>query len=88
MYIPYKENTMSKFTYPKIEIKPMNKSLNTSVTISINRPNAKVKKISNVKQLYSFGSYKHLTYEEALALKTKYDIASSQLYDNEILTHY
>ena len=79
---------MSKFTYPKIEIKPMNKSLNTSITVSINRPNAKVKKISNVKQLYSFGSYKHLTYDEALALKTKYDIASNQLYDNEILTHY
>ena len=38
--------------------------------------------------LYSFGKHKWLTYEEAVALKQKYDICKSQLWDNEVLVCY
>jgi len=39
-------------------------------------------------RLWSFGSYKHLTHEEAVAKEKKHKIATSQLFDNETLVIY
>ena len=42
-------------------------------------------KLSNT---YSFGRYKYLTREEAIEKEKKFKSASSQLFKNEVLTHY
>ena len=39
-------------------------------------------------RLWSFGRYKHLTHEEAIAMEEKHKIATSQLFDNETLVVY
>lgn len=42
-------------------------------------------KLSNT---YSFGRYRYLTREEAIEKEKKFKSASSQLFKNEVLTHY
>ena len=37
---------------------------------------------------WKFGKHKYLTYQEAVALKKKHEIATSQLSPNEVLVSY
>jgi len=80
-------------TKDRFKIEPMNRSLETSVTVTVRRPFKRgryqpVERTTVSTPLYRFGKYKHLTYDEAVAKKANYDSASAGLRDGETLLLY
>jgi hypothetical protein len=82
-----------EMTKDRFKIEPMNRSLETSVTVTVRRPfkggrYQPVERTTATTPLYRFGKYKHLTYDEAVAKKANYDSASAGLRDGETLLIY